>query len=310
MKLLFFGTPEFAVPSLEALVSAGMTPEAVVTQPDRPVGRHSAARPSAVAMAAAARGIPVLKPERVRGNAELLERLRASSPDAIAVVAYGRILPREILELPRLSCVNVHASLLPRHRGASPIAGAILAGDTETGVATMRIVEELDAGPLYLEWKTAVGPREDAGSLSRRLAVAGGDLLVETLRGLAAGTLAARPQAGEPTFTRPIRREEGEIDWGRSAEEISRRLRAFSPWPGLYTFLSGERIKILEAEPAEAGSAGAPGEFRVAPEGILVQTGRGVLRVSRLQQAGRREVSGQEFGRARSGGRFGPAART
>jgi methionyl-tRNA formyltransferase len=308
MKLVYFGTPEFAVPSLDALAAAGMTPAAVVTQPDRPVGRRAEPRPSAVAVAASSLRIPVWKPDRVRQNAELLGLLRGVAPDAIAVVAYGRILPKEILDLPRLGCINVHASLLPRHRGASPIQASILAGDAETGVATMRLVEELDAGPVYSQRRVAIDPREDAGTLSRRLAAIGGGLLVETLRGLEAGTLSATPQQGAPTFTRPIRREDGLVDWSRGAGEIARRLRAYTPWPGLYTFLDGERVKILSAqEIAGAGGEGEPGSFRGVAGGLRVETGAGALRVARLQRAGRREVSGEEFARAvPEGGRFEP----
>jgi methionyl-tRNA formyltransferase len=306
---VFFGTPEFSVPSLEALLDAGFAVPLVVTQPDRPVGRHAAPQPSPVAALAQARGIPTEKPETVRGNAALLETLTRARPDAIAVVAYGRILPREILDLPRLACVNVHASLLPRWRGASPIQAAILAGDPETGVATLRMEEGLDTGPVYLERRVPIGERETAGELSSRLSLLGGALLVETLAGLEAGTLPARPQAGEATVCRPIRREDALVDWERPAEEILRRLRAFTPWPGLYTFLEGERVKILEADPWPAGSAAPPGAFELsAGELVAAAGGRSGLRLGRLQRAGRRPVTGAEFARAaRLPGRFGPA---
>jgi len=184
MSVVFFGTPEFAVPSLEALLSAGIHIPFVVTQPDRAVGRHAEVRPSPVAARAAERGLVVEKPEAIRANPGLLERLGRANPDAIAVVAYGRILPREILELPRFKCVNVHASLLPRHRGAAPIQAAILAGDRETGVTTMKVEPELDAGPIYLERRVSIGETETAGELSARLAALGADLLVETLSAL------------------------------------------------------------------------------------------------------------------------------
>ena len=306
-RTLFFGTPDFAAVSLEALVDAGFEVPLVVTQPDRPVGRHAAPQPSAVAALARVRGIPIEKPETVRGSAALLEALTRLQPDAIAVVAYGRILPREILDLPRLGCVNVHASLLPRWRGASPIQAAILAGDPETGVATMRMEEGLDTGPVYLERRVAIGGRETAGELSARLAPLGGALLVETLAGIAAGTLRARPQQGEPTLCRPIRREDALVDWERPAEEILRRLRAFTPWPGLYTFLEGERVKILEADAWPAGSAAAPGAFELSSGELVVAAGgRSALRLGRLQRAGRRPVTGVEFARAaRLPGRFG-----
>ncbi len=304
---VFFGTPEFAVPSLEALLDAGVPVPLVVTQPDRPVGRHAAPQPSPVAALAAARGIPTEKPASLRGNADFLARIAAAGPGAIAVVAYGKIFPPELLRLPRLGCVNVHASLLPRWRGASPVQAAILAGDAETGVATMRMEEGLDTGPVYLERRVKIGARETAGELSARLAVLGGALLVETLSGLAAGTLAPRPQAGEPTVCRPIRREDALVDWERPADEILRRLRAFAPWPGLYTFLAGERIKILEAEPGPSGGGAAPGTFELSAGDLVVAAGGGsALRLRRLQRAGRRPVTGPEFARAaRLPGRFG-----
>jgi methionyl-tRNA formyltransferase len=280
-----------------------------VTQPDRPVGRHAEPRPSAVAAAAAARGIPVEKPARVRDNAELLGLLGQMRPDAIAVVAYGRILPAEILGLPRLSCVNVHGSLLPKHRGASPVQAAILAGDRETGVATMKMEEGLDAGPVYLERRVPIGERETAGELSARLAGLGGELLVETLRELSRGALSARPQMGEPSLCRPIRREDGEIDWEKNASELVRRLRAFTPWPGLYTFLGGERVKVLEAEPAGGVGGLSPGSFDLSGPDLVAAAGEGTaLRLVRLQRAGRRPVTGAEFARAaRLPGRFGRA---
>jgi methionyl-tRNA formyltransferase len=309
-RVVFLGSPAFAVPSLRALREAGFEIPLAVTQPDRPVGRSSVPRPTAVAADASDAGIPVEKPQTVRGNADLLARLEAAAPDAIAVVAYGRILPPPILRLPRLGCVNVHASLLPRYRGASPIQAAILNGDTETGVVTMRVVDELDAGPLYLRRALPIGPRETAGELSERLSVAGGGLLVETLRGLEAGTLAAQPQEGEPSFCKPIRREDGEVDWSLPAAAIARRLRAFTPWPGLYTFAGAERIKILEAEPAQARDPAEPGSLRLESGRLLVDAGQGeALEVVRAQRAGRGPVTGAELARGlpRDVHRFGRA---
>ncbi len=308
MSVVFFGTPEFAVPSLDALLSAGIDVPFVVTQPDRAVGRHAKVRPSAVGARAAESGLAVEKPESIRGNSGLLARLGRAKPDAIAVVAYGRILPREILELPRLGCVNVHASLLPRHRGASPVQAAILAGDRETGVTTMKVEPELDAGPIYLESRVSIGETETAGELSARLAALGGDLLVETLSALKGGRLTARPQQGEPTFTRTIRREDAEIDWGSSAEDLARRLRAYTPWPGLHTQLGGERVKILEVEPSPSGLSLAPGTFDLDGGDLVAAAGQGTaLRIRRLQRAGRKPVTGAEFARAvRLPGRFGP----
>ncbi|HEY6147925.1 MAG TPA: methionyl-tRNA formyltransferase, partial [Thermoanaerobaculia bacterium] len=207
LRAVFFGTPEFAVPSFERLAQAAEV-LLVVTQPDRPAGRSSEPQPSPVARAAAARGIEVEKPGRLKSNEALRERLAAARPDVLVVVAYGRLLPDWVLEMPPLGAVNVHASLLPRHRGASPVQSAVLAGDEETGVSTMRIVQELDAGPVYLAEKTRIGEREDAGALSRRLSLLGADLLIRTLSGLEAGTLEARPQQGEPSWSPVIRRED------------------------------------------------------------------------------------------------------
>ena len=305
---MFFGTPEFAVPALERLLDGAGEVLFVVTQPDRPAGRSGEPVPSAVARAARARGIPVVKPDGLRENAAFLDRLRAAAPDVAVVVAYGRILPSSILELPRLGCVNVHASLLPRHRGASPIQAAILAGDSETGVATMRIVEQLDAGPLYLERRVAIGAREDAGFLSARLAESGAELLAETLAGLEAGTVSPRPQEGTPTYCRMIRREDGEADWNLPAEDLERRLRAFTPWPGLFTFSDGERIKILEADVGPPARTGDPGTLRQEGGELLAWAGGGTsLVLRRLQREGRNPVTGPQFAAgARASTRFGP----
>jgi methionyl-tRNA formyltransferase len=301
LATVFFGTPEFAVPSLSALLEAGIPVPLVVTQPDRPVGRHAAVRPSAIGAFAAERGLSVEKPERVRDNAPLRERLRALRPDAIAVVAYGRLLPPDLLALARLACVNVHASLLPKYRGASPVQAAILAGDRDTGVVTMKMEEGLDTGPIYLARRTAIGERETAGELSARLAREGGGLLVETLRRLDAGGLAPRPQPGEPSVCRTIRREDGAVDWSLDAEAIGRRLRAFTPWPGLYTFLGGERVKILDAHPLGASSSLEAGTVAFENGRLLVGAGHGsALVLERLQRAGRTPVTGAEFARAAS----------
>ena len=303
MRVLFFGTPAFALPSLEALLDAGFDVPVVVTQPDRPVGRSGKPRPSAVGEFAASRGLSVEKPEKVRGNRQLLEHLRKTRPDAIAVVAYGRILPGEILELPPLGCVNVHASLLPRHRGASPIASSILAGDRETGVVTMKIVPELDAGPLYLERRVAIAANDDAASLSDRLGREGAQLLVETLRGLESGTLEPRPQEGEPTFSRPLTREHGAVDWNLPAAEIERRFRAYRPWPGLHARLGAERVKLLEIQRANGiVSAREPGSIWEERARTLVAAGGGTAIVlERVQRAGRKPVAGSEFLRGLGG---------
>ncbi len=295
LTAVFFGTPEFAVPSLSRLLESGARVPLVVSQPDRPVGRHAMPMPSAVARLAAVRGIATEKPSKLSGNSAFVETLSAAAPDVGVVVAYGRILPPAVLAVARLGFVNVHASLLPKYRGASPVQAALLAGDRETGVVTMRVVDELDAGPVYLERRAAVGDRETAGELSGRLAQAGADLLVETLRGLEQGALAARPQEGIPTFCKPIRREDGRIDWTLTAQEIGRRLRAFDPWPGLHTFLDGERVKVLGLEPGPR-SEEPPGTAWLEGEQAFVAAGRGeALALARVQRAGRQAIGGAEF---------------
>lgn len=310
MRAVFFGTPEFAVPSLSALREAGIEVPLVVTRPDRPVGRRSTPVPSPVARLASQAGIAVEKPERLRGNVPFLDTIRRMAPDAGVVVAYGKILPNDLLAIPRLGFVNVHASLLPKFRGASPVAAAILAGEKETGVATMRVVEELDAGPVYLARRTAIDPGEDAAALSKRLAALGGPILVETLRGLEAGTLEATPQAGEPSFCRTIRREDGEIDWTLGADDLLRHLRAYTPWPGVHTFLGEERVKVLDLATGPSGREGPPGSVRVEGGRPFVSAGGGSsVELRSVQRAGRQPITGEEFARSLAGpARFGPSS--
>jgi methionyl-tRNA formyltransferase len=297
LKVVFFGTPEFAVPALSRVLESGSAVPLVVTQPDRPAGRHAVAVPSALARLAVVRGIPMEKPEKLALRADLADRIRQLAPDVGVVVAYGRLLPGEVLAIPRLGFVNVHASLLPRHRGASPVQAALLAGDRETGVVTMKVIDELDAGPLYLERRIEIGDREDAGSLSQRLSKAGADLLVETLAGLERGTLTARPQQGVPSFCRPIRREDARIDWTRPAAEIERRLRAYTTWPGAYTFLGKVRVKIHSLELGPATNR-EPGTLWLDEDQALVAAGEGrSLILTGAQRAGGRLVGGSEFAR-------------
>lgn len=310
MNVVFFGTPEFAVPSLARLCEEPEIRVALaVTQPDRPVGRHAVPSPSPVAAEALRRNVPLLQPERLRGAADVFDRIRAERPDAIAVVAYGKIFPAELLELPPLGCVNLHASLLPRHRGASPIQAAILAGDDVTGVMTMRMAPELDVGPIYAQRRVAVGADDTSGTLSPRLAAEGADLLAETLLSLSRGTATAREQQGEPTYCRTIRRTDGKIDWSRPASHVLRMRRAYTPWPGIFTTLSGERVKVLDAREGPS-KLGAP-EGTIVPIGDdpAVVCGEGTSIVATLlQREGKTPVSGGEFWRGlRSfgGARFG-----
>jgi methionyl-tRNA formyltransferase len=307
MRLIFLGSPGFALPSLARLASE---PEfhvsLVVSQPDRKVGRSGDLQSPPVAALARRLGLPLLQPEGIRDPAFEI-RIRTEAPDAIVVVAYGRILPPEILAIPRLGSVNVHASLLPRHRGASPVQAALLAGDAVTGVATMRMTAGLDEGPVYLHRHAAISAGDDAGSLGDRLAREGADLLAETLRGISAGNLDPVAQAGEPTYCRTLRRSDGEIDWSKPAAEILRASRAYSPWPGLFTFRNGERVKILAARAGPASGDRAPGELFASPEGVAVACGSGSSIVPvRLQREGKKPAGAEEFLRGLPGTeRFG-----
>jgi len=313
-RIVFFGTPEFAVPTLAALVAAGRRPVAVVTQPSRPAGRGRRAHEPAVARWAREHGLPVLQPEKVR-RPEFLEEMRALAPDVAVVVAFGQIFPRDLLALPPHGCVNVHASLLPRHRGAAPIQAALAAGDTHTGVTTMRMEEGLDTGPILLMEKTAVGPDETAGELSLRLAEMGGALLVRTLEELEAGTLTARPQPAEGVTHAPrLTRESGRVDWSLRAPEIADRLRAYTPWPGLTATLRGEPLKLVRAEPMagpqeEESPGRSPGTIVGLVDGRLaVACGGGtVLGVLEVQRPGKKALRAADFvngERLRSGEAF------
>lgn len=311
MNAAFFGTPEFAVPVLTALSQTpGVAISLVVSRPDRPVGRKQILTPPPVAIEAREHGLPLAQPAIVRGNAPFLELLRRAAPDVIVVVAYGKILPPEILAIPPLGGVNVHASLLPRFRGASPVQAAILAGDSETGISIMRMTEGLDEGPVYRTERQPIHPADTGATLTHRLAQSGARLLVESLPLIARGQVAAKPQEGEPVYCRVIRKEDGRIDWNRNADEIARRRRAYTPWPGIFTFLDGERIRILEAEAGGEEHCGAqPGTIRPEPDGrfVVVAGAATSLRPLHLQREGKTPVTAGEFFRGLSAGqrRFG-----
>lgn len=310
LRLVFFGTPEFAVPALAALVDAGVTPLLVVSQPDRPAGRGKRLAAPPVARWARERGLPVAQPERVATPGFLAE-LRGLVPDVAAVVAFGQLFPRELLDLPRLGCVNVHASLLPRWRGAAPIQAAIAAGDAETGVTTMLMEEGLDSGPTLLRRATPIGEAETAGELAGRLAALGAELLVETLAELAAGRLAPVPQPAEGITRAPKRpRGAGRLDWGLPAAELARRILAASPTPGVEAEIEGRPARLLRARPlaARPAPAAAPGTLLgLEGEALAVATGDGsVLGLLELQRPGRRVLGAREFV---NGERLGPGAR-
>ncbi len=291
LRLAFFGTPDFAVPSLEALLAAGHEVVAVYTQPPRPAGRGRAPRRSAVHRLAEERGLDVRTPETLR-DADIEAAFAALRLDAAAVAAYGLILPPAILDAPRLGCLNVHASLLPRWRGAAPIQRAILAGDRETGISIMRMDAGLDTGPVLLQEPVPIGPRETAGELHDRLAALGAVLLVRALAGRAAGELAEVPQAEDGvSYARRIDSAERRIDWRRPAVEIDRQVRAFAPRPGAWTALDGERLLILAGTPAEG--RGTPGT--VLDDRLTVACGAGAYRIARVQRPGRKALAREAF---------------
>ena len=302
MRIAFAGTPGFALPPLRAL-AARHAMVGVLTQPDRPAGRGRSLAASPVKLEALSRGWPVAQPASLKSAADRAP-LAAWQPDLLVVVAYGLILPQAVLDLPRLGCINVHASLLPRWRGAAPIQRAILAGDAESGVAIMRMEAGLDTGPVYAMRKVAIGPRMTAGELHDRLADEGAATLLDVLAGLEAGTARATPQpATGVTHAAKIDKSEARIDWGKSAAEIDRQVRAFNPWPIAETRFKGEQLRVLRAHPAEAASAasGAPGSvLGVDAGGVAVACGEGVLTLETVQRPGRRPVPAFDFALAAS----------
>jgi methionyl-tRNA formyltransferase len=312
LRLVFFGTPDFAVPSLQALVEAGYPVLAVVTQPDKPAGRGRRVVEGAVKLAATSLGIPLLQPDRLRDEA-FQQQLVALGADLGVVAAYGKILPAAVLEAPRLGMVNVHASLLPRWRGASPIQRAIMAGDAETGVSIMRVVQALDAGPVLDRVSRSIGPDETAGQVEHDLARLGAALLLRVLGSMERGEVLEVPQdESEVTYAPPLTKEDGRIDWSRPARTIHDQVRALQGWPHAFTTLAGSRIIVLETAVPEPGSeqveaAALPGTvLSLAGDALAVSTGTGPLHLRRVQAEGRRPITGREFA---AGARLRPGAR-
>jgi methionyl-tRNA formyltransferase len=312
LRLLFAGTPDFAVPCLAALLDAGHEVIGVYTQPDRPAGRGRKLQMSPVKALALDRGLAVYQPESLKRDPEAVEQLRALGADLMVVVAYGLLLPVPVLEAPRLGCVNVHASLLPRWRGAAPIQRAILAGDAETGVCIMRMEAGLDTGPVYHRVATPIDPRETGGTLHDRLSELGARALVESLPGIAGGS--REPEAQDDalaTYAHKLSKDEATIDWSAPAIAIERQVRAFDPWPVAQTMLEGATLRIWSAEAESEGDvegSAVPGTVVGADRaGIRVATGSGALRITRLQPAGRKPMSAADYLNARhlDGARFG-----
>jgi methionyl-tRNA formyltransferase len=294
LRLVFMGTPEFAVPSLQRLMDRGEMLAAVVTQPDRPKGRGQKLTPPPVKILAEANGIPVLQPMKVRAP-EFIEVMRGLSPDLILVTAFGQILPKALLEIPRLGCINIHASLLPRYRGAAPINWCIVNGETETGVTIMQMDEGLDTGDMLLKKSVAIGPEEDAQSLHDRLSVVGAEAMAEALDLLVAGRLIGEKQDDTLSNYAPmLKKEDGLIDWSRDARVIRDLVRGLTPWPGAFTFLGGKTLKIYRCR--VAGGDGRPGTVLQADRsGFVIACGEGGLLVDELQLEGKKRLSTKDF---------------
>jgi methionyl-tRNA formyltransferase len=300
MRIVYLGTPEFAVPGLDLLAAAGHEIAAVVAQPDRPAGRGQSIRPPPTKVWALGHGVPVLQPEKVRDGA-LSAELSRLAPDLLAVAAYGRILGKDLLELAPFGAVNVHASLLPRWRGAAPIQWSLASGEAETGVTIMQMDEGLDTGDVLLQRTERIHPADTAETLSERLAVLGGRALVDTVALLARGAIVpVRQDPTRATRARPLDKEDGRVDWTRGAVAVANRLRAFTPWPGAFTTYGGKLLRLVEARPASSSGLPpgvAPGRAVVFPgEGLLVACGGGTaLLLARVQPEGRAEMPAIDF---------------
>jgi methionyl-tRNA formyltransferase len=299
MLLVFCGTPRFAVPTLEKLVEAGHSVPLVVTQPDRPRGRGMEMAVSPVKDAAIRLGIAVVQPATIKNNAAFRDQLAAIRPDAIIVVGYGRIIPQWMIDLPRLGNLNLHASLLPKYRGAAPIQWAIANGESVVGVTTMRIDAGLDTGDILMQREMPIGAEDTAETLGPRLAAIGADLMVETLRGLESGQLRPTPQDHSQATVAPIlKKEDGRMDFALSAKELFNRLRGFQPWPGAFTTFKGKTLQVHRAQPGQRTVKLTPGE--IAVEGTRLFVGSGphnatVLEIVEVQLEGKRRMSAQEF---------------
>lgn len=302
LRLVFCGTPDFAVPTLEALLAAGHQVPLVLTQPDRPAGRGLALKPSAIKQLAQSRGLTLAQPERLRSNEEFRSTLERVAPDAIVVVAYGRLIPSWMLELPRLGNLNLHGSLLPKYRGAAPIQWAVANGESETGVSTMKLDIGMDTGDVLLERRVSIGPDTMATDLFPQLAAAGATLMVQTLQGLATGSLHSVPQDGSQATLAPLlTREDGRIDLPRqTATTIYNRWRGFSPWPGVHTRFRGKRLLLHRVRPATEPESDTdrvlgPGALRQEAQLTAGAAERTRLVLEEVQLEGKARMSGPEF---------------
>jgi len=301
VRILFLGTAQFACPSLQMLLDSSHGVTAVITQPDRPRGRGQKVSASPVKTLAMAHRLVVFQPERIRDPAAI-QFCREKKPDVIVVVAYGQILPPDLLTIPPFGCVNVHASLLPKFRGAAPIARAILNGEEKTGVTTMRMDEGMDTGPVFLMEEVPIRLNDTSGTLQDQLSRIGARLLQKTLGGLEDGSLIPRPQDhAQATYAPKISKEEGKIDWQRSAFQLSCQLRAFDPWPGAYTYWKGRVLKLFSPTVVDEETKEPAGTvIQMSDEGMIVTTGKGCLQIAELQLEGRRRMNVREFRKGHS----------
>lgn len=305
MRVIFMGTPEFAVPSLESLLHSEHEVVGVVTQPDRPKGRGQTVISSPIKQLAQAQGLPILQPEKMK-SPELLDTLAGWRPDVIAVTAFGRILPKSILDLPPSGCVNVHGSLLPRYRGAAPIQWCLINGDKKTGITTMLMDEGMDTGAMLLQQAIPIEPEDTAAELGQRLARVGGDLLIETLKAVADKTVTPQVQDNEKaTYAPLLTKEAGMIDWTQSAETLVNRIRGLSPWPGCYSFLNDQRLVLWKAKAVTKGfeieKSHTPGTILdVDKKELSVLTGEGVLQITEVQPANKKRMTVEQFLQGRS----------
>ncbi|MDR0817244.1 MAG: methionyl-tRNA formyltransferase [Clostridiales Family XIII bacterium] len=310
-KIIYMGTPDFAVPALSLLFEAGYDITYVVTQPDRPRGRGHKLAPSPVKSKALELGLKVLQPERIRGDDDFVAALREASPDLIVVAAYGKILTKEVLDIPQLGCVNIHASLLPKYRGAAPVHRAIEAGEEETGVTLMYMSEGLDEGDMIASSSISVGAM-NSGQVTDRLAQAGAELLISRMDLILSGRAHRTPQDdASSTYARPVSKDEGHIDFSDSARAVVRKVRAMTPQPGAFAYLGGEKVRIIEAECAgsneetktDAGMDDAPGTIENGEtDGVLVSTGKGLVVFKTIQMPGKKPVKVKDYLRGNSFG--------
>ena len=298
MKTVFMGTPDFAVPPLHALIEAGYEVAAVVTQPDKPKGRGKTLLPTPVKEEALMHEIPVYQPQKVRNNQEFLETLKEINPDIIIVAAFGQIIPKEVLDLPKYGCINIHASLLPKYRGAAPIQQAVIDGEKESGVTIMQMGEGLDTGDMISKIIIPLAPEETGGSLFGKLAQAGAELLIKTLPSIEQGTAerVKQPEESPTPYASMITKQMGLMDFSKSAEELERLVRGLNPWPSAYTFINGKTLKVWKCRVSDKQTDADPGTvFLTDKEGIHAACGKGSLILTEVQLEGKKRMETEAF---------------